>query len=169
MRKINKYSKMLRDSLGQETSLDFLKELNGFLVSCTLNEKEEIVFKEKWIEIILEWILKDGRIKTVDVIGRELMGILNSLVSQSNLNKGYVIRNLLQEIQKISKNLKRFQDFQVQLEFLEFLYRYFKRIFNHRISPRRNRNEFTLKMGLPKKFENVDIKTLEKVRDFCSN
>jgi alanyl-tRNA synthetase len=58
-----------------------------------------------------------------ELIKRELVGMLNSLVSQSNVNKGYVVRNLLREIQSICANLKEFQDFQLQLEFLEFIYR----------------------------------------------
>ena len=58
-----------------------------------------------------------------ELIKREVVGMLNSLVSQSNVNKGYVVRNLLREIQSICANLKEFQDFQLQLEFLEFIYR----------------------------------------------
>jgi len=53
---MSKYTKVLRNN----PRLEVLKEINGFILSTSVKEKQDIVEKEKWMEIVLELMDKSS-------------------------------------------------------------------------------------------------------------
>jgi hypothetical protein len=52
---MSKYTKVLRNN----PRLEILKEINAFILSASVKERQDIVEKEKWMEIVLELMDKN--------------------------------------------------------------------------------------------------------------